>query len=154
MHLLSRVFHCAPWILAAAGMLLGLMVMTEQAVGQEDQDEREGTTGFWQEFHRPAKPYRGPQRNGRQVYDFRCRACHEKGTQGAPMMGDGYEWGRRTRQGIGVLLDHARNGYGKGLMPARGGCRDCSDEELRGAIKYMLEKSNTTTRPIPEGPAP
>ncbi|MBN2701842.1 MAG: c-type cytochrome [Methylohalobius sp. ZOD2] len=100
-----------------------------------------GTTGFWEELHREPEPHRGPKRNGKEVYEYRCQGCHAKATQGAPMPGDAYEWRRRTRQGMAVLMDHVKTGFKQGLMPSRGGCGNCSDAELRAAVDYMLTKS-------------
>ncbi len=122
--------------------LLAVSLFCSQApAARSPQSNGEGTTGFWEEFHRPADPYRGPPRSGRQIYEYRCKACHARGTQGAPMVGDTYDWSQRAKQGVETLLKHAKQGYARGLMPPRGGCGNCSDAELRAAIEYMLEKS-------------
>ena len=98
------------------------------------------TTGFWQEMQNKVAVNDGRQRTGEQVYQFRCQGCHGKNTQGAPMPGDQYEWGRRTQQGMEVLMAHTVDGY-KQTMPPRGGCRDCSELELHRALTYMLNQS-------------
>lgn len=98
------------------------------------------TTGFWQEMQDQVTINQGQQRSGEQVYQFRCQGCHGKNTQGAPMPGDRYQWERRGAQGLEVLMAHTINGY-KQTMPPRGGCRDCSELELRRALIYMLEQS-------------
>ena len=100
-----------------------------------------GTTGYAQERHRAPPAYEGPPRSGEQVYEYRCKSCHARTTQGAPLPDDSYEWSRRARQGMDVLMDHVIKGYQRGLMPARGGCLNCSDAELRAAVMYMLEES-------------
>ncbi|MDD5275544.1 MAG: c-type cytochrome [Methylovulum sp.] len=97
------------------------------------------TTGFWEEMQKEAPINTGPQRTGEQVYHYRCEACHGKNTQGAPMPGDQYEWGIRAQKGMDVLMDHSLNGF-KQTMPPRGGCLDCSDEELHSALMYMLNQ--------------
>jgi len=103
----------------------------------------DGTTeGFRDEINRTPEPYNGPPRSGAQVYAFRCEACHARATQGAPIPGDEIDWGTRAQQGMKVLMEHVKKGYKRGLMPARGGCVNCSDSELRAAVIYMLEKSN------------
>ena len=99
------------------------------------------TTGFWEEMRAGPSPHSGPPRSGRQVYEYRCKACHAKNTFGAPLPGDRLDWGRRVQQGIDVLLEHALHGYRGNLMPPKGGCRNCSAHELRAAIRYMLRKS-------------
>ncbi len=99
------------------------------------------TTGFWQEMHTKTAINTGLQRTGQQVYDHKCYECHTRNTQGAPMPGDNYEWSLRYRKGMDVLLEHAINGFNRGVMPKRGGCRDCSEQELKNAIVYMLKSS-------------
>lgn len=98
------------------------------------------TTGFWQELQDEVAINEGQQRSGEQVYQFRCQGCHGKNTQGAPMPGDRYEWERRSAQGLEVLMAHTVDGY-RQKMPPRGGCRNCSELELRRALTYMLQQS-------------
>ncbi len=100
-----------------------------------------GTQGYRDEINRPAEPYKGPPRTGAQVYAYRCAACHAKTTQGAPMPGDDFEWQRRARQGMKVLMQHTIEGYKQLLMPPRGGCENCSDAELKAAVIYILKQS-------------
>ncbi len=102
------------------------------------------TTGFWQEMHNKTAINTGLQRTGQQVYDYKCHECHSRNTQGAPMPGDNYEWRLRYKKGMEVLLKHTIEGFNRGLMPARGGCRDCSEYELRNAIIYMLKQSSVS----------
>lgn len=99
------------------------------------------TTGFWQEWQVETAINKGVQRTGKQVYDFKCYECHTRNTQGAPMPGDNYEWGQRYKKGLDVLMKHALEGFNRGVMPIRGGCRDCSEKELENAVIYMLNQS-------------
>ena len=80
----------------------------------------------------------GPM-SGEQVYSTACFVCHATGVAGAPKLGDSADWGARLAQGEEVLFKHAVDGF-KG-MPARGGSSRLSDDEMRGAISYMLENS-------------
>ena len=111
----------------------------------------QGTQGFRDEIHRPPEAWKGKPRTGEQVYEYRCKACHAKSTQGAPLPDDDLEWGRRAKQGVEVLVQHAIHGYKQLLMPPRGGCENCSDEEVRRAVMYMLQRSGAlkTTRAAP-----
>jgi cytochrome c5 len=102
--------------------------------------DTEGTIGYAQERYKPAPVYNGPVRSGKQVYDYACKTCHDRTTQGAPLPNDEIEWGMRARKGMKVLLQHVKEGY-KGLMPEKGGCRNCSDEELLAGVLYILETS-------------
>ena len=80
---------------------------------------------------------------GPQVYNQACLACHGAGIGGAPILGDVDGWTARIAQGIDTLTDHAINGYqGEvGYMPAKGGRADLSDDEVAGAVEYMVAES-------------
>lgn len=80
----------------------------------------------------------GP-RAGADVYNAFCMACHGTGAAGAPKMGDKAAWQPRFAQGMDTLLNHAVNGIR--AMPPKGTCGDCSDEELKGAVAYMLNET-------------
>ena len=77
-------------------------------------------------------------RAGDAVYTSGCAACHASGAAGAPMTGDAAAWAPRQEQGLDTLVKHAYEGY-KG-MPAKGLCADCSEEEIRGAVEYILSQ--------------
>lgn len=78
---------------------------------------------------------------GEKVYQISCKACHAKGSLGAPKYGDKADWAERLQQGFDVLAGHAIGGYkGKtGVMPPRGGNRTLSDDDVKAAVKYMLD---------------
>ncbi len=83
----------------------------------------------------------GPKGNltGEQVFGQVCKACHETGIAGAPKAGDKAAWGPRIAQGEKVLLQHALAGFqGKaGVMPAKGGNTELTDDEVHRAVVYM-----------------
>lgn len=85
----------------------------------------------------------GGARSGQDVYQSACFACHGTGAAGAPKVGDAAAWGPRIDKGMDTLLQHAINGFQgeTGVMPARGTCGNCSDDELKAAIEYMVENS-------------
>ncbi|NNC98718.1 MAG: cytochrome c5 family protein [Gammaproteobacteria bacterium] len=80
--------------------------------------------------------------SGEQAYAS-CAACHAAGIAGAPAVGDPDAWTARIEQGLDTLYDHAINGYqgSAGMMPAKGGNIALSDESVKAAVDYMLEKS-------------
>ena len=80
----------------------------------------------------------GP-RSGDQVYNASCLACHSTGVAGAPKTGDQAAWAPRASKGLDALLATAVSGIN--AMPPKGTCADCSDEELKAAIEYMLSES-------------
>lgn len=73
---------------------------------------------------------------GITVYKKACIVCHGTGVANAPRLGDQAAWQPRMAQGIDRLL--ATSLAGKGAMPPRGTCADCSDDDLKAAIEYML----------------
>jgi cytochrome c5 len=79
----------------------------------------------------------GGARTGEQVYNQFCGTCHAAGIAGAPTLDDTEAWEPRLAQGMDTLWDHTLNGIN--AMPAKGTCMNCSDEELRAAMDYMVD---------------
>lgn len=73
---------------------------------------------------------------GEAVFVANCKVCHAQGINGAPIIGNIKMWGPRLDQGHEVLVSHAITGYG--LMPARAGRLDLSDENISNAVIYMM----------------
>jgi cytochrome c5 len=82
-------------------------------------------------------------KDGPALYDAVCKTCHEAGLAGAPKAGDKAAWGPRLAQGKATLYDHALKGYqGKaGVMPAKGGRADLSDELIKQGVDYLASKA-------------
>lgn len=78
-------------------------------------------------------------RSGKEVVAAVCSACHEKGINGAPRIGDKKAWSQREAKGLGGLTQSALNGIRK--MPAHGGNPNVSDYEIQRAITYMVNQS-------------
>lgn len=78
----------------------------------------------------------GP-RSGSDVFNTYCAACHGTGAMGAPKSGDAGAWKSRLDKGFNKVLANAVNGLN--LMPPKGTCGDCSDDEIGAAIKYMTK---------------
>jgi cytochrome c5 len=81
----------------------------------------------------------GGAQSGDQVYEQFCATCHRIGVAGAPVLGDVEAWEPRIAKGMDTLWDHTLNGFNG--MPAKGTCMNCSDDELRSALDYMVEES-------------
>ena len=84
----------------------------------------------------------GSGKSGEQVYNTACVACHQAGVAGAPKTGDKAAWEPRVSQGLATLVEHAVKG--KGAMPPKGGMTNLSDEEVKAAVEYMLEKTGVS----------
>ena len=69
--------------------------------------------------------------------------CHGMGLAGAPKVGDAAQWTARTAKGPDALYANAINGYqgSAGMMPAKGGRMDLSDDAVRAAVDYMVSGS-------------
>ena len=79
--------------------------------------------------------------NPKQKYMASCFACHSTGAAGAPKVGDGMavEWGPRLEKGLDAMVANTVNGLN--TMPAKGLCFDCTDDDLRAIVEYMIETS-------------
>ncbi|MFC2973201.1 c-type cytochrome [Azotobacter bryophylli] len=79
----------------------------------------------------------GAARGGDEIVAKYCGACHGTGLLNAPKVGDSAAWKARAseRGGLDALLKSAVNG--RNAMPPKGTCADCSEDELKGAIKKM-----------------
>lgn len=89
------------------------------------------------ELPKPPKPA-GP-RSGEDVYNTYCGACHNTGVAGAAKLGDVAAWSERVAKGIDTVYANAINGIN--AMPAKGTCADCSDDEIKKTVDYILENS-------------
>lgn len=73
------------------------------------------------------------------IYNTYCTACHASGVAGAPVLGDVAAWDERMSKGIETVYANAINGIN--AMPPKGTCADCSDDEIKAVVDYMLEES-------------
>ena len=76
---------------------------------------------------------------GQSVYAKSCAACHDSGVMGAPKVGDKEVWAPLIAEGSDELSENAIKGIGK--MPPKGGNMQLSDDEVKAAVGYMIEKS-------------
>ena len=78
--------------------------------------------------------------DGAATYAAVCSACHGAGIAGAPKAGDKAAWAPRIAQGKATLYTHALEGFqgGKGMMPARGGRADLTDDLVKQAVDHLI----------------
>lgn len=72
------------------------------------------------------------------VYQQVCAACHMAGAAGAPKL-EAADWTERLAKGTDQLILSAINGIG--VMPAKGGRPDLSDEQIQVTVEWMLAQS-------------
>jgi len=77
--------------------------------------------------------------DGEMIYNNVCMACHTTGAGGAPKL-IAAEWDVRIAQGEELILQHAIEGYTgeQGIMPAKGGRVDLTDEQVKVTVDFML----------------
>lgn len=80
----------------------------------------------------------GAPKDGPTVYNSVCGACHNTGAAGAPKIDDKAAWAPRVATGAEALYASALNG--KNAMPPKGGASKLSDDEIKGAVDYILSK--------------
>lgn len=73
----------------------------------------------------------------KNMYDRGCAACHNTGAAGAPKLGDASAWNirlsERKKEGL-----YASAIKGRGAMPPKGLCQQCSDDEIKTIVDYMV----------------
>ena len=89
---------------------------------------------------------------GKKIYKQYCSLCHEntKGLiEGAPSIHDFAAWHSLKKLGLDSLYDYAVNGVDG--MPIKGTCMDCTPDEIKVTVQYMLQQSqNSQPKPVPK----
>ena len=101
------------------------------------------------EVAQPSAPVEQPEeavaesaavRDGQTIYKTACFTCHDAGVAGAPKLGDKAAWAPRIAKGNEALYSTLQNGLN--AMPPKGTCMNCSDDELRAVLDYMIEQGS------------
>ena len=79
---------------------------------------------------------------GEQIYQSACFACHLSGVANAPKLDDPAAWEPRLAQGMAGLIQSSIDG--KGAMPPKGGFAHLTEDDLRNAIGFMLDKAGVS----------
>lgn len=77
---------------------------------------------------------------GKIIYQNVCSMCHQSGTMGAPRIGNGGGWLNRLKQS-GLERFYKRTFKGFNNMPSMGACVNCSDNDIKSAVNYMVYQS-------------
>ena len=86
-----------------------------------------------------AAPAAAEKKSPEEIFNTVCSACHSTGAAGAPKVGDTAAWAPRIAQGMDTLHNHALSGFN--MMPPKGTCAACSDDDIKGVVDYMVSKS-------------
>jgi cytochrome c5 len=125
--------HPASRFTLVVGIAIGVVAAQAASAAEEAEAVQEATAATTEVVAK--------RLSGLQVYQQVCIACHSPpGVGGAPALGNAEAWTPRIAQGMDTLISHALNGFsGKtGVMPRKGERPDLSDEEIIGAIEYMV----------------
>jgi len=84
-------------------------------------------------------------RSGEDVFNATCKNCHAAPMAAAvmaPEIGNKDQWAPRIAKGAPALYEVAINGskVNPAMVP-RGTCPDCSDDDLKAAVDYIIGKS-------------
>ncbi len=79
-------------------------------------------------------------KDGTEVFEGACKACHGLGIAGAPKAGDHAAWAPRLAKGKATLYEHAIKGFNgtAGVMPPKGGRTDLNDDLIKAAVDHMV----------------
>jgi len=142
-HTVSQMKNVFGILLALGLAMASTMAMSEEASTNDDIKARlapVGTSCMQGDdcAAAPAPAAAAEPKTGKFVYDGYCTACHSAGMMGAPKFGTA-EWAPRIAKGVDTLYTHAIGGFN--AMPAKGMCAGCTDDEIKGAVDYMVENS-------------
>lgn len=76
------------------------------------------------------------------LYWLVCSGCHDSGVNEAPILGKKDDWKAIVELPVEQVYERVIEGYE--LMPERGLCNLCTDEQLRSTVDYMLEQLTKT----------
>lgn len=91
------------------------------------------------EMQKAVAPSDGKPRSAEAIYNAICKACHDAGVAGAPKTGDKAAWAPRIATGSAAMLKSVISG--KNAMPPRAGDASLSDDELKAAVEYLVDKT-------------
>ena len=79
-------------------------------------------------------------RSGEAIYGTFCFACHATGVSEAPLFGSLQQWQPRIDKGMDELVATSLTGFN--LMPPMGTCMNCTENEMRDSIQYMIDNAH------------
>lgn len=97
------------------------------------------TDAQWQEIYKEEDQLTSAKVNGATVYQENCAVCHDSGKLGAPKNGDKAVWAELLTKNMDTLILNTLRGMNN--MPARGGCKYCTNSEVIAAVKYLVEQN-------------
>lgn len=97
-------------------------------------------TGAIYRLSREASPIEADRavgsRDGEYIYLTVCSTCHSQNTPGVPQISNRADWSERLKKDRTELYINSINGFN--AMPEKGFCEDCTDEELKRAVNFII----------------
>lgn len=128
-------------VLSAIVFLLTMKQSTSAAdaaaAGEDQADIRIQPVARFELTKAAAPTDEGPK-DGQTIYNSVCSACHIAGVAGAPKIESKSDWAPRIATGAEAL--YASVLHGKNAMPPKGGATNLSDDEIKGAVDYILSQ--------------
>tara|TARA_A100001035_G_scaffold143897_1_gene113181 strand:- start:308 stop:769 length:462 start_codon:yes stop_codon:yes gene_type:complete len=79
-------------------------------------------------------------KDGEAIWAVACFRCHMYGTNGAVLLDEKEYWDATASKGIDELFESVWEGKQSeyGVMPAKGFCNLCSEDEIRKSVFYIF----------------
>ncbi|SVA33197.1 uncharacterized protein METZ01_LOCUS86051 [marine metagenome] len=77
---------------------------------------------------------------GESIWATTCFRCHMYGSNGGVVLTDKAHWDKTAAKGFDELYSNVLNGKEGvgGVMPPRGLCNSCSDDEIKKSVYYFF----------------
>ena len=77
---------------------------------------------------------------GQEIYEQYCQVCHQVGVAGAPKFRLAADWKKRLAEKKleGITMSAIK---GLNAMPPKGTCMQCSKEDIKAAVEYMVPQT-------------
>jgi len=81
--------------------------------------------------------------SGKATFDKFCFICHKEGVGGAAKLTDEARWTNNRTKDLDLIIQHVNDGFTgeHGTMTPKGTCMECSKDDLRDVIFYMMTEA-------------
>ena len=83
--------------------------------------------------------------NGEKIFNGSCATCHLYGVGGSITINDQKSWEKIYKtKNINTIYNNVLNGFNTktGIMPKKGGCISCTDQDVIDAINFIFSINN------------
>lgn len=79
--------------------------------------------------------------SGEAIYKATCNICHDSGAGNAPRVTHRDDWAPRWQRGRAAMHEGGIKGVPNSAMAAKGGFTHLSDDDVKAAVDYILERT-------------